>query len=158
MSPCLKHVRKVQDLVSVEFLKHSPWPIPHPRGSRARGMAFERAVGKELKTRFPLIPLKSGQWFRFSDSLGTSHAQPDHYLIFPQLILLLECKLKQNTTAEEQLLHLYRPILEYTYHRPVFTIQAFRHWRFRPNRFEVRCPSELLAYPREGIFMWQFLS
>lgn len=101
--------------------------------------------------------VRSGQWIKFTDYLGTAHAQPDHYIILPGKIVLVECKLKQNTSAEEQLLHLYRPLLENLYKLPVFTIQAFRHWRFRPNRFEIKSPQDLLDYPREGIFMWHYM-
>jgi len=123
-------------------------------------MAHERAVAQKLKAWVkpcPEMELHSGQWIKFKDSLGEGHAQPDHYVVLPSMVILIECKLKQNTSAEDQLLRLYRPLLEFLYKRPVFTIQCFRHWRFRPNVFEIKHPQELVNHPRDGIFMWHYM-
>lgn len=152
--------RRVSQIATAMFLPSSPWPTVRLRGSRAKGISYEKMVGRWLREwakTLPGVTLHSGQWLKFQDSSGPGHAQPDHYLVFPSLVLLIECKLKQNTCAEGQLLHLYRPLLEHLYARPVFTIQVFRHWRFRPNRFEIKHPAELVAYPRDGVFMWHFM-
>jgi hypothetical protein len=161
MSQSSKIVRRITGLASVE-LSTSPWPKTSPRGSKAKGLSFERKVGKELKRQMASGELRqgdlhSGSWLKFLDRNGPGYAQPDHFVLYPDMILLLECKLKQNTQAEEQLQLLYRPLLERLFSRPVFCLQAFNHWRFKPNKMTLLGPNELLAYPREGVFTWHYM-
>lgn len=71
-----------------------------------------------------------GQWIRFKDSLGFGHAQPDHYVVMSDRVLLFEDKLSQTVEARAQCLGLYVPLLQFIYKRPVCAIQVFKNWRY----------------------------
>src|SRR3954470_9248395 len=114
MSQSSKTVRRITGLLQVE-LSSSPWPKTSHKGSKAKGLSFERKVGKELIRQMATGELKSGKlhsgtWLKYLDRNGPGFAQPDHFILYSDLILLLECKLKQNTQAEDQLQILYRPL------------------------------------------------
>jgi hypothetical protein len=91
------------------------------------GLRFERAVGKALRRLAPAwdAELFSGLWFRFhAASTGLDWAQPDHFLILDDRVLLLECKRTQTPAAWHQLAAVYAPLLAYMYELPVVGVQV----------------------------------
>lgn len=73
--------------------------------------------------------LHSGTWLYFSDENGPGYAQPDHYVVQDNRVLLIECKLSQTPRAWVQMRKLYKPLLEMYYNLPVLCIQACRNLR-----------------------------
>lgn len=116
----------------LKWAHYGPHPsfIPRTRykGSRARGIAFERKIGKLLKADHPIISL--GQWIYFEDSLGLGVAQPDILLQNEKCTHIVECKLSYRNDIELKLREVYGTLLrflhpEYSLH---FT-QIFHNWR-----------------------------
>lgn len=81
--------------------------------------------------------LFEGQWIAFYDHNGRGYAQPDYYILYPDVILVVEVKLKQNSQAHLQLDQLYRPLLEALYKLPVRMLQIFKYPRFDPDERRV---------------------
>ena len=128
-------------------------PKARARGSAARGLTYERKVGKYLKTLFP--NLKSGVWFQYQDGSGPGYCQPDHFVKLPNQTLLVECKLSEKQSGYSQMLDLYRPILEQTYGLPVTCVLAARHIVSRRKLIlDVR---DALATPGE-VYLWHHLT
>lgn len=98
----------------------------------------------------------AGQWISFSDANGRGLAQPDIFIVFPKLILLIEVKLTQVPAAERQLHSLYRPLLRLIYQRPVVCVEACRYL----TTFDlplIRHPKEMIETPRRGTYIWHFM-
>lgn len=127
------------------------------RGLKAKGKSFEKKVGRELKRLIsPLEPppeLRSEQWIAYQDRNGPGWGQPDHYLVFPDRVLLIECKLTQRAQAIMQMRELYVPLLLHIYARPVTLIQACRNlseaWKWR-----CKSPLELLEVDSDRAYLW----
>lgn len=133
---------------------------PKLKGSRAKGITYERMVGRRLQERINKgeIPaeLVSSQWFSFFDSVGPGYCQIDHYLICPGFIILIECKLTQSDSAPDQMDKLYRPILEMIYGVPVVCVQVCKNLRkYPPNA--IGDITDLVFKPRRGIHTWHYL-
>ncbi len=101
------------------------------KGSRAKGLAYQRQVEKELASLWAGV--RSGQWFLFFDAFGRGHAQPDAFVVFPTHVLLFEIKLTQTHEAFLQMAQLYSPILEHVYKRPIMTVQICKILRYEPE-------------------------
>jgi len=89
-------------------------PVSRPRGTKAQGLAYERKLASAL----PLA--KHGQWFEFVDQNGNGYCQPDLFLDLGEVILVLECKLRWTLEGHMQVQHLYKPVLERAFGKPVF--------------------------------------
>ncbi len=98
--------------------------------------------------------LFSGTWISFRDANGYGYAQTDHYIL-GEAVLLVECKLTQNTDADGQLRFLYKPLLEHIYKRPVLMVQACKNLRWDPGPLEIQHPRERLEDKRD-ILLWNF--
>ena len=114
--------RKVKNVV---WARECDWPkcIPRTRrarGTKARGLAYERALAKKLGIAL------HGQWFSFFADGEYGYCQPDFLLIEDRAITVIECKLTNVEQATEQLLDLYFPVLRAAYARPVRGIIAVR--------------------------------
>lgn len=127
----------------------SPKPLFQPkrlRGARARGLAYERKVGRHLEQLLAQGQLHgrlfSGQWLYFEDDGGPGHAQPDHFIVRPDSVLLLECKLTQTDLAWEQVEGLYSPLLKHLFNLPVVGVQVCRNLR-RADSSLVHSPAGL---------------
>lgn len=140
---------------------------------RAAGVTYERKFGKRLQREIDRGELEgelhSGQWLHWSGSWleyrggentlrsGKAYAQPDHYIVQPEVILLFECKLTQTDEAEAQLVSLYTPLLEHLYKRPVLKTQVCKNIRHSIGPLEIHHPRELLAYPRSTPHTWNWI-
>lgn len=100
--------REVKGLKWAERLRAKPLGIPvgRPRGVKAFGLRYERAIEKELGEA------QRGVWFAFEDRNGPGWCQMDFLLAWGGRSLILEAK---NTWVEEghwELERLYLPIAE----------------------------------------------
>lgn len=88
------------------------------RGSRGRGVAYERKVLDELRTRYPGA-LVASPWFRYREQ-GSSEwhwCQPDALLVdaVERLVILVEVKLSHTVQAYWQTKLLYEPVLRWLF-------------------------------------------
>ena len=80
-----------------------PWlKSSRPRGAKAQGLRYERAVGKALG-----VGWLSGQWFTYGEG---KWGQWDY--INPTLMVVVEVKYTVESTAARKLAELYLPVAE----------------------------------------------
>jgi hypothetical protein len=95
------------------------------KGLQAQGIRYEKTIGKMLRREFPEWDIHSSQWITFRDKAGLGFAQPDHYVVFSERILLIECKRTQtDRIAVPQMQELYRPLLHHIYKKPIQCVQC----------------------------------
>lgn len=93
-------------------------PVGRPRGAKAAGIRYERALAKALPSGF-----EHGPWFTFRDINGSGYCQPDFLLVLNNLAVILECKYSWTMAAWGQMELLYVPVLKLALQRPVIGIQ-----------------------------------
>lgn len=97
-------------------------PIGRPRGAKAQGVRYERALAKALPEA------RSGQWFEFEDVRGRGICQVD--LILPLglgLMGVIEVKYTWNPDAALELAQLYLPVVEMAYGAKAIPLVACRN-------------------------------
>lgn len=125
--------RKVTSVVWARECER-PRGIPLVRratGTRAKGLAYERALARTFDRKYPDI--LHGQWYSFFADGEHGYCQPDFVRASGGEIVVLECKLTNIEQATEQLLDLYFPILRKTYCRPVRGIIVTRSVHRAPS-------------------------
>src|SRR5258706_3509947 len=97
-----------------------PDSIPHgrPRGAKAVGLRYEKALAKALPPGF-----EHGPWFTFKDINGFGYCQPDFLLNLHNLAVILECKYTWTPVAWGQMELLYVPVLQRALGKQVIGIQ-----------------------------------
>lgn len=140
--------RHVRGLLWAQECPRGPFgPQKRKKGAKARGLAFEKEVGRALPSpsHWAYNP-----WFQFADGSGMGYAQPDYVLRTKSEVLVLECKLTDTLEAYDQLGKLYLPILEHVYGLPVYGIVVAK--ALRPGS-PVPCSSlrEAFACARSGV-------
>ena len=152
--------RRIEGLVWVQLTDEGPIVSRKaPRkASVKRGRSYERKVARALKREKGKYggELFIGQWLLFRDKHGYGRAQPDAYILRPDLVVLIECKLTQTEDAEPQLLKLYLPLLRELYSRRVVCIQACHNLRYAPKKL-IEDPIELINLPRTGVWTWHYI-
>src|SRR5215207_3219358 len=129
-------------------------PPQRGKGTKALGLAYEKKVGKLLAKHWP-GRLRSGVWFEFLDD-RPRWCQVDHFVVLPNQILLVECKLAEKASAWSQMRDLYAPILSRLYpNRPVTRVQATKI--LRSGKRPIKDIREALLWPG-GEFLWHFLT
>ena len=88
-------------------------PKSRPRGAKAQGLRYERALAQALPQAI------HGPWFEFCDRNGKGWCQPDLVLKQEGRIYVLECKFTDTPAARVQLQQLYIPILGQVFGLPV---------------------------------------
>ena len=105
------------------------------KGSKAEGKRLEKQIAVALvNSGLPdgLERQLYNPWIEFWDASGHHFAQPDFVLIGPADIVVLEVKLSQSPFAFDQLLYLYKPLLEHMYPgRRLFLIQVCKIMKCR---------------------------
>lgn len=136
-----------------------PKSLPKPRlkGSRAKGLTYERKIGRMLKRDFSHLDVHSDVWFDCVDGNGQFYACVDHFVLTPSAGFVVECKLTQSYLAYDQLFFKYMPIIEAHYGLPVFGIQACRHLRGDDDACEEISLADLIAKPKPGRWLWHNL-
>lgn len=152
--------RIIQNLMSASLCKNPPSLIASKKklkGSAARGLAFQRKVGKRLKQLIALEELfgilKDGEWYEFIDQEGIGFCQPDFELHYPDHIVCIECKLTQTPNAHLQVAELYKPVLQRVYQKKVFAIQATPMLIYKPNVL-VGDLADFVYEPTDGEVVW----
>ena len=137
-------------------------PFPRPkrlRGSKARGMTYERKFQRMVSSSLPSIAQwHHNQWIEFEDTIGHGFAQPDSYLVLKSRIICFECKLTETLSGYSQLSGLYAPLLREIYSRPIILILACKNLsRLDLRRLEVSSLREALFAPSGRIATYQWL-
>lgn len=105
----------------VEFARECSRPgwVPRTRlrGTAAKGLVYERALAKALRSARP--GFKHGQWYSYKADGEFGYCQPDFVLLDSEAVYVIECKLTDIEKATEQLLDLYFPILAAAHGGPV---------------------------------------
>lgn len=96
------------------------------KGSRAKGLAFERKFAREVEKRWGSCAVPS-QWLYFRDANGPGYAQPDVYVELANRVLVFECKLTYTPAAWRQLYKLYAPLLGELLQKRVVCVQVCRN-------------------------------
>ncbi len=86
---------------------------PRPRGAKAAGLKYERALASALPAA------KHGQWFAYADRGGLGWCQPDLLLETQFGLAVLEAKYTFTEQAFLQVERLYKPVLTLAYSRQV---------------------------------------
>jgi hypothetical protein len=97
------------------------------KGTRARGLTFERKVGKILTNIWPQT--RAGVWLRFKDWAGEAWAQPDFYVPLEDRVLIFECKLTECRQAWVQL-DKYKGLLEEMLGLPACRVMVCKNLRW----------------------------
>ena len=113
------------------------------KGSRAKGLTFERQIGRKVKRRVEQTVLLN-PWVSFRDENGRGWAQPDIVIEFENHIVLIECKLTQTIKAWDQLCFLYTPLLEFIYKKPILRVQVCKRIKYK-IKHEIDSLEELLT-------------
>ena len=155
-----REIRKVKGLKWSELRDYGPFPGKNQnRNAKAcvkKGHAYERVVHRELKRLDLGGEICFQQWIMFADENGLGWAQPDLYVLWPNLLLLIECKLTQSKSADQQLLGLYLPLLRDIYQLPILCLQVCKNLRVVPPKL-VDGPADLLKFPGPGVHTWQYI-
>jgi len=155
-----REIRRVKDLKWAELREYGPFPEKNRARNQRRcvkaGHSYERTVHRELKRIGLDGEICFRQWIMFADSNGLGWAQPDIYILLPNLILLMECKLTQSRDAEPQLLNLYLPLLRSIYQSPILALQVCKNLRTVPPKL-VDGPEDLLQFPGPGVHTWHYI-
>lgn len=158
--PHASSYRRIQQLDWVELTDYGPIKNPkQPRkASVKRGLAYEKKVGRSIKRRNGELggDLYIGQWLLFKDKNGHGKAQPDIYIVYPELIVIIECKLTQTDSVVPQLLQLYLPLIKKLYDRPAVCLQVCKNLRYKPRKL-IGDVTELINNPGPGIWTWHFI-
>ena len=80
-------------------------PQSRPRGAKAAGLRYERALAKALPAA------AHGQWFEYRDRTGRHFCQPDLLLDLGSHLVVLEVKYTWTLVGHLQFSQLYRPVL-----------------------------------------------
>lgn len=102
----LQH-RHILGLRRAEALSEKPSCIPQsrPRGAKAAGIRFEKAVFEALSGGI------RGQWFSYEDENGPGLCQPDIlYPFLPDFFAVIEVKYTLVPGAHQKLSNLYLPV------------------------------------------------
>lgn len=116
--------RIIRRLQWAEPLKARPASIPasRPRGAKAAGLRYERALAKHLPAG------AHGIWFEFKDENGHGYCQTDHlYSFLPDFIAIIEVKYTLVLEAYSKLRELYIPIVSKAMKAPAVGIIVTRN-------------------------------
>ena len=81
-------------------------PVGRPRGAKAAGIRFERAIGQQL------LGARRGQWFEFEDRNGHGWCQVDFLMPWGGRAVVLEAKYTWTEDGHRELDGLYLPVVE----------------------------------------------
>lgn len=118
-------------------------------------MTFERKLGRKLNEEFPEVIHYTGKWLEFVDSNGRGFAQPDHYFVLANRVVVFEAKLTQCVAGLTQLEQLYFPLLSHIYAKPCVGILVCRNLIEEPAH-ELKDFAEAIVVP-PGIYTQHWL-
>lgn len=118
----MAEARQIYRLKTAVALSEKPACIPQgrPRGAKAAGIRFEKAVFEALSgpagglstPRGDAPSCIRGQWFEFEDENGCGYCQPDIiYPFLPDFFAVIEVKYTLVPGAHQKLTNLYLPVV-----------------------------------------------
>ena len=127
--------RVVNGLQWAKELVERPSVIPksRPRGPKAIGVRYEKALAKELG---PVA--RHGVWFEYGDAEGRHYCQVDFLLELGERICIIESKYTWVASAYLQLERLYAPVLALAAGRPIeqiYCLQVCKNITFETRKF-----------------------
>jgi hypothetical protein len=109
--------RIVQGLYTAKRCERpSSIPVGRPRGAKAQGLRYERALASSLPTAI------HGQWFEFRDANGPGWCQTDLLLTVDDYVVVLESKYTWTAVGHSQVELLYKPVLQMALRKQVLGI------------------------------------
>jgi hypothetical protein len=146
-----KPFRSLLGLKRAALLPSRPACIPpsRPRGAKAAGLRFERALASSLKGCL------HGAWFEFEDLNGFGYCQTDIIMPFlPHFLAVIEVKYTFVPGAHSKLANLYLPIAEKAFGAPAVGVVVvknldprFRRGRIYTNLWNAAMASRDTGYP-----------
>lgn len=117
----MSSIRAAKGIYFAQRLAYRPPSIPigRPRGAKAAGIRYEKALGKALGSF-----AEHGPWFQFRDKGGFGHCQPDYLIELPSVVVVLECKYTWTLAAYVQIEALYGPVISFALGKPVIGLQV----------------------------------
>ena len=147
------NVRKIDGLLVASWTNKG-WSKPKrlPKGAKGRGLSFERKMKKFLDKLD--VDFVHDKWISFVDLNGAGMAQPDFLVVKDDFVLLIECKLRESESGYEQMLSLYKPLVEMLYNKPVYCLQVVMS-------YSLKCSTQMnffdmLKQPKQGKVVWRF--
>jgi len=111
--------RTVRGLVSARAIERpSNIPVSQPRGAKAAGLRYERALARMLPGA------THGQWWEFWDANGRGVCQTDLFLTVGDAVVVVEVKYTWTLVGHGQLENLYLPVLRKATGREVIGLVA----------------------------------
>ena len=151
------NLRQVRGLISATLCERpSSIPKARLRGNKAKGISYEKLVGKDLKREFGERVFLD-QWIGFFDQGGLGYACVDGFVVGEDVVLLTESKLTQTERAWKQMELKYVPLLMHIYQRPIVTLQICKNLVKRLEPGERRTPRRLFENPERGRFTHHWL-
>lgn len=98
-------------------------PTRRPRGAKALGIRYERALARALPAA------QHGQWWEFEDSAGHGWCQTDLIGEFGGQVVILEAKYSWVEKGHEQMEQLYAPVVEMATGRAPLMVQVCKNLR-----------------------------
>lgn len=95
-----------------ECKRPSSIPVGRPRGAKARGLAYERALHVNVGGI-------RGQWFEYEDANGRGYCQTDVLIGHEGMAVVMECKYTWTLDGHLALAKLYLPVVAMALKRPV---------------------------------------
>lgn len=108
--------RTIEGLRWAEARPSGPWGKPRPRGAKAHGVRYEKALAKALPAAV------HGQWFEFIDLHGPGWCQVDFLIQKEEFIFVLEAKYTWVPEGHSQLEKLYKPVVEKVFNKPMYGV------------------------------------
>jgi hypothetical protein len=147
-------IRQITGLKWARRLPARPACIPasRPRGSRAAGLRYERALAKSLPAAL------HGCWFEFEDANGHGYCSPDLILSQSNLLVILEAKLSFTLDAVPQL-DFYSTIVEKALRKYTVPIIVTKYLRDVPPNFVIQSDLEyaILSARRQQLTILHWL-
>lgn len=132
--------RQVVGLKTATLLAERPSCIPlsRPRGAKAAGLRFEKALASHLKGCL------HGQWFEYEDFNGFGYCQSDIIFSFlPSYLCIIEAKYTFVPGAHAKLANLYIPIISKALKAPCCGVVIVKNLdpRYRRGRLFTSLPA-----------------
>lgn len=136
--------RRIEGIRRAKALPEKPACIPasRPRGAKAAGLRFERALAKSLKGSM------HGQWLEFEDRNGFGYCQVDVlFSMLPRFMVVIECKYTLVPGAHSKLVSLYLPVVEEAFGCPVAGVVVVKNLdpRYRRGRIYTNIEEAAIA-------------
>jgi len=146
--------RAVVGLRAARLARGPGWKPSRVRGLKAKGLAFERKVLKQLKEFFGFA-FEPGPWIQFEDANGAGFAQPDGVIAFLTHMVLIEVKLSETPSAAQELRGLYAPLVRKIWKKPVALLQVFKYC----GKSDIEFPVEILTLRPNAteVYTWHCL-